>query len=154
MGFSTINQPFLGTPIWGNPHIYLVWNGKSPLRRFQSCPIFRIKAQVPPLTIEDSKGPSINLVVGKDCIHWVLLVGAILQYLIKYGHFQKWGYPPNWMVDKGKSYIQIDDLGVPPWLRKPPYNTVNSVEEILHQLTGDTQGLCWLAWWNLTWFRR
>jgi len=33
--------------------------------------------------------------------------------------FPKWGYPNSWMVDYGKSDENIDDLGLPPWLRNP-----------------------------------
>ena len=36
------------------------------------------------------------------------------------GDFLKWGYPISWMVYKGTSFLEIDDLGVTPWLRKPP----------------------------------
>ena len=32
-----------------------------------------------------------------------------------WGFPYKWGYPNSWMV-KGKSNIQVDDLGVPPFM--------------------------------------
>ena len=31
------------------------------------------------------------------------------------------GYPKSWMVYNEKSDNKTDDLGVPPWLRKPPH---------------------------------
>ena len=35
------------------------------------------------------------------------------------GCFHQWGVPPNgWLM--GENSISIDDLGGPPWLRKPP----------------------------------
>ena len=36
-----------------------------------------------------------------------------------YGGFYKWGYPIKWMVYRGKSYEQMDDFGVPPWMETP-----------------------------------
>ena len=37
-----------------------------------------------------------------------------------YGGFHKWGYPNSWMVYKGKAHLQMDDLGVPPFMETPP----------------------------------
>ena len=46
-----------------------------------------------------------------------------MKYLFippKYGGFHQWGGYPQWMVYNQKSYLEMDDLGVPPsW--KPPY---------------------------------
>ena len=43
------------------------------------------------------------------------------------GDFLKWGYPISWMVYKGTSFLEIDDLGVTPWLRKPPFHHIWSM---------------------------
>ena len=37
-----------------------------------------------------------------------------------FGGFLKWGYPNSWMVFfMGQSHLEMDDLGVPLWLRNP-----------------------------------
>ena len=53
-----------------------------------------------------------------------------------YGDFQKWGYPNSWIVYKGKSQSKMDDLGVPPSFRTPPY--------IYLHLCGLNSTLSWL----------
>ena len=35
--------------------------------------------------------------------------------------FEKCGTPKSWMAYDGKSQSKMDDLGVPPWLRKCPF---------------------------------
>ena len=41
-----------------------------------------------------------------------------------------WRYPDSWMVFMGKSYLEMDDLGVPLWLRKPLKTQLPIVEKI------------------------
>ena len=36
-----------------------------------------------------------------------------------YGGFHKWGYPNSWMVYKGKSHLEMDEMGVPPFMETP-----------------------------------
>ena len=50
------------------------------------------------------------------------------QYLVNngsewviFGGFHTWWYPNSWLICNGKSHLEIDDLRVAPWLRKPPH---------------------------------
>ena len=35
--------------------------------------------------------------------------------------FHKWGYPNSWMVYKGKSHLEMDEMGVPQFMEIPMY---------------------------------
>ena len=55
---------------------------------------------------------------------WLVWFRSTVGFLGNIWGFPKsWGYPNSWTVSKGKSEkpSKIDGLGVPPWLRKPPY---------------------------------
>lgn len=50
-----------------------------------------------------------------------------------YGCFHSWGYPNSWMTSKGKSQQKMDDeMGVPLWLRKPPYKPFSVMGGLWH----------------------
>ena len=47
-----------------------------------------------------------------------------------YGGFHKSGYPNSWLVYRGKSHLQMDDLGVPP-METPIWPSSKSVSHVL-----------------------
>ena len=48
----------------------------------------------------------------------------------KFGGFQKWGYTNSWMVDSGKSHLDMDDF------KGYPYDSGNSRFSPLNHIAG------------------
>ena len=99
IGFSIINHPFWGTPIFGNTHM--------DFHTHKNHPIWATKTgDIPTVEVVVVSPPEEPLVV-------VFIA------------FNKQGYtlenPPKWMVYFMENPIKIDDLGVPLFLETPIY---------------------------------
>ena len=77
--------------------------------------------------------------------------GGWTETALKFGGFLKWGYPfiAGWFVMEHP--IEMDDLVVPPWLRKPPFNPCWwliswGMSRVNHHLQGFNNQKRWYHW--------
>ena len=54
---------------------------------------------------------------------------GILQ---SWGFPESWGYPNSWLVFVRETPIEMDDLGVPPFMETPIYTVINGNPHIYH----------------------